>query len=82
MAEYCYCYSRAEIIRMASGYAVFSLMRPKDKPITNQWYYNFMSRWSDLTLVKPRALDIFLAHAATKPILTTILSNKYCTYQA
>jgi hypothetical protein len=29
MAEYGYCYSRAEIIRMSSDYTVFSIMRPK-----------------------------------------------------
>lgn len=29
MAEYGYCYFRAEIIRMSSDYTVFSLMRPK-----------------------------------------------------
>lgn len=67
MAAYGYGYSRAETIMMASDYAVYLQKRPKDKPLTNQWYYNFMSRWSeDIKLVKPRALESCRAKSATK----------------
>lgn len=65
MGENCYDYFRAEIIRMTSDCAVFSLTRPKNKPLTNQSYYNFMRRWTDLNLVKPKALDVACARAAT-----------------
>lgn len=65
MGENCYDYFRAEIIRMTSDCAVFSLTRPKNKPLTNQSYYNFMRRWTDLNLVKPKALDVACARVAT-----------------
>jgi hypothetical protein len=61
---------------------VFSLKRPKNKPLTNQWYYNFMSHWTNLKLVKTRVLDAARARAATKTNvelyfdqLNTVLTN-------
>jgi hypothetical protein len=37
------------------------------QPLTNRWYYNFMSRWSnEVKLVKPRSLEAARASAATK----------------
>ncbi|CAC5363508.1 unnamed protein product [Mytilus coruscus] len=50
---------------MNSDFAVYLRNRPKEKPLTNQWYYNFMSRWSEETkLVKPRTLEA--SKSATK----------------
>ena len=39
------------------------------QPLTNRWYYNFMSRWSnEVKLVKPRSLEAARASAATKDV--------------
>ncbi|CAC5411721.1 unnamed protein product [Mytilus coruscus] len=67
MAAYGYGYSRSETIMMASDFVVYLQKRPKEIPLTNQWYYNFMSRRSEeIKLVKPRALEAFRAKSATK----------------
>ncbi|CAC5377712.1 unnamed protein product [Mytilus coruscus] len=67
MAAYGYGYSRSETIMMASDFTVYLQKRPKEKPLTNQWYYNFMSRWSEeIKFVKPRALEASRAKSATK----------------
>ncbi|CAC5413063.1 unnamed protein product [Mytilus coruscus] len=67
MAAYGYGYSRSETIMMASDFAVYLQKRPKEKPLTNQWYYNFIGRWSEeIKLVKSRALEASRAKSATK----------------
>ncbi|CAC5360072.1 unnamed protein product [Mytilus coruscus] len=67
MAAYGYGYSRSETIMMASDFAVYLQKRSKEKPLTNQWYDNFMSRWpEEIKLVKPRALEASRAKSATK----------------
>ena len=54
MLDHGYGYSCAEIIRMASDYAVSSLKPPKEQLLINQWYCNFMGRWKDLSLIKSK----------------------------
>ena len=66
MAEVGYGYSRQETINLASDYAVCLGLRDKDHPLTNRWLYNFIQRWPELKLKKPRSLEIARAKCATR----------------
>jgi hypothetical protein len=67
ISAYSYDYSRAETINIASDYAVYCHKCTKEQPLTNRWYYNFMSRsYNEVNLVKPRSVEAARASAATK----------------
>lgn len=53
MSEIGYGYTRAEVLNLASDYAVDLGIREKGKDLTMKWYYNFMRRWPELHAVKP-----------------------------
>jgi hypothetical protein len=44
-------------------------MRDEDHPLSTKWYKNFMSRWPDLKIVKPRSLEIQRAKALSTECL-------------
>lgn len=50
---------------MASDFAVSLGYRDRDHPLSLQWYANFMSRWPDLKVLKPRGLQIQRAKATS-----------------
>ncbi|XP_046547260.1 MFS-type transporter clz9-like [Haliotis rubra] len=54
MAASGYGYSRAEVVDMASTYAVALGKRDEDHHLTLMWFYNFMKRWPELKVCKPR----------------------------
>ncbi|XP_053405107.1 uncharacterized protein LOC128546129 [Mercenaria mercenaria] len=56
-AEVGYGYTRAEVIGLATEYAVSLGKRTPDKPFSLQWFYDFMKRWTELKLVKPSSLS-------------------------
>ena len=60
-----YGYSRAEVVDMATEYAVCLGKRDKEHPLTFRWYNGFMSRWPELKVLKPRGLEIQRAKATT-----------------
>lgn len=58
MSEIGYGYTRAEVLNLASDYAVDLGIREKGKKdLTMMWYYNFMRRWPELHDVKPSGLS-------------------------
>ena len=65
MAEVGYEYSRQETIILASDYAINMGLTDKEHPLSNRWLYNFLQRWPDLNLMKPRSLEVARAKCAT-----------------
>ena len=66
MAEVGYGYSRQETINLASDYAINMGLRDKEHPLSDRWLYNFLQRWPDLKLKKPRSLEVARAKCATR----------------
>lgn len=65
MASCGYGYSRAEVVNMATEYAVSLNKRDTNHPLSFKWYSGFMSRWPELKVLKPRGLEIQRARATT-----------------
>ncbi|XP_053382815.1 uncharacterized protein LOC128549658 [Mercenaria mercenaria] len=67
MAEVGYGYTRQETMNLATDYAIELGLRTKDdRPVSDKWLYNFLGRWPELKLKKPRALEIARAKSATR----------------
>ncbi|XP_045194784.2 uncharacterized protein LOC123550419 [Mercenaria mercenaria] len=67
MAEVGYGYTRQETMNLATDYATELGLRTKDdRPVSDKWLYNFLGRWPELKLKKPRALEIARAKSATR----------------
>ena len=67
MAEVGYGYSRQETLNLATEYAVELNVRSRDhNPVSDKWLHNFLLRWPQLKLKKPRALDVARAKCATR----------------
>ena len=49
-----YGYTRQEVVDLASDYAVYLDIRKLDNPFSLRWFYSFLKRWPDLTVLKPR----------------------------
>jgi len=60
-----YGYSRAEVVDMASEYAVCLGKRDAQQPLSLKWFRGFMSRWPELKVLKPRGLEFQRAKATT-----------------
>ena len=58
MAAYGYGYSREEIVDLATEYAVQLGKRPKNQPLTLQWFRKFRGRWPDVKVLKPTVLSL------------------------
>ncbi|XP_053403259.1 uncharacterized protein LOC128558349 [Mercenaria mercenaria] len=69
MAEIGFGYTRQETINLASDYAVHLGLREQDKPLSKQWFYNFLNRWPSIKVVKPRSLEMARARSATRPAI-------------
>jgi hypothetical protein len=69
MAELGYGYSRMETINLASDYAIHLGLRPKEKLFSLKWLYNFLQRWPNLIVRKPRSLEAATAKCATRPVV-------------
>lgn len=66
-----YGYTRAEVISMASDYAVHLGKRREDqKNLSMQWFYSFMSRWPELHVVKPSSMLEQRARCASEESIT------------
>lgn len=72
-------YIRAEIVRIASQYAVHLGVRDEEKPLSMKWFYKLKSRWPNLpTLGKVRTLTDLCEKAASPDVVTsyhTLLEN-------
>ena len=65
MSNMGYGYTRNQVIELASDFAVHLEKREREKPLSRFWYSNFMSRWPELHLVKPRSLSSIRAKCAS-----------------
>lgn len=52
-----YGYTRAEVINLASDYAISLGKRTTDHPLTKKWFYGFMDRWPELKVNRPSSLS-------------------------
>lgn len=75
MAEIGFGYSRQETINLASDYAVHLGLKETGHRFSLKWLYGFLGRWPDLTIKKPRALEIARAKSATKPVIDRYFSE-------
>ena len=71
MASCGYGYSRSEVVDMASNYAVALGKRDRDHPFSLMWIHNFMTRWPDLKVRKPRSLELARAKATSEEAVST-----------
>ena len=75
MSQVGYGYTRAEVINLGSSYAVQLGKRDSEHPLTEQWFYNMLSRWPDLKVCKPRTLTEVRAKATSKESITKYFSE-------
>ncbi|XP_052071024.1 uncharacterized protein LOC127709474 [Mytilus californianus] len=66
MARVGYGYSRSEVIDIATNYAIYKGLRDSEHPLSTKWYKNFMARWPDLKIIKPRSLEMQRAKATSE----------------
>ena len=71
MASCGYGYSRSEVVDMASTYAVALGKRDGDHPFSLMWFHNFMKRWPDLKVRKPRSLELARAKATSEEAVSS-----------
>ena len=64
-----YGYTRQEVVDIASDYAFALGVRPKDKPLTLNWFVKFAGRWPEIHVVKPRALEIRRAKSTSDEVV-------------
>ena len=66
-----YCYTRAEIIAIASDFAVqLGKRRKHEKHFSLQWFYSFKSRWPELHVMKPSSSSEHGARSASEESIT------------
>ena len=67
MSLFGYGYTRAEVTALATDLAIhLGKRKTVDKPLSLQWFYNFMARWPEIKVQKPRSLEIMRAKATSK----------------
>ncbi|XP_046576244.1 MFS-type transporter clz9-like [Haliotis rubra] len=67
MADFGFGYTRSEVADLATDLAIHLGKKSKtNKPLSMQWFYNFLSRWPDLKVQKPRSLELQRAKATSK----------------
>lgn len=69
MAQLGYGYTASELVSMASNYAVYLQKRDAAHPFGRKWYRNFMKRWPELRLNKPRSLTNYRAKATSESVV-------------
>ena len=70
-----YGYTRAEVINLASDYAVSIGKRSIDKPFTQKWFYGYMGRWPELKVVRPSSLSEQRARCASEEAITNYFNE-------
>ena len=75
MATLGYGYTGAEIITMASNYAVHLGKRTKENPVTEKWHRNLKARWPEMRTINPRALSKERAQSTTEQVVNQYFKN-------
>lgn len=60
-----YAYTRAEVVNVASEYAVCLGSRSSEKPLTLKWFYGFLGRWPELKVRRPKTISELRARATS-----------------
>jgi hypothetical protein len=74
--------TRAEVVNLATDYAVSLHLRERGKELTMKWYYNFIKRWPELHAVKPSSLSELRAKSASPACIKKYQVNNLCSCQA
>ena len=69
MAEIGYGYYRQETINIASDFAHHLGLCDKSHRLSLQWLYNFLGRWPELKVKKPRRPGDCSTRSATRPVI-------------
>ena len=64
-----YGYTRRELAELAGETAFFLNKRDKSTPLHNKWVFDFLKRWPELKIMKPKGLCMVRAHNATRETL-------------
>ena len=77
MASFGYGLTRAQVLQLASGYAIFLKKRTSDKPLTPNWFYGFIKRWPELKVIKPSGLECCRAKSLNSEVVESSDLNGY-----
>ncbi|KAJ8301068.1 hypothetical protein KUTeg_020055 [Tegillarca granosa] len=62
-----YGYTRADVLDIATDYAVQLGLRPSDKPLSFKWFYGLLDRWpKDLKVLRPKTISDLRAKATSR----------------
>ena len=64
-----YGYTRRELAELAGETAFFLNKRDTSAPLHDKWMYDFLKRWPELKIMKPKGLSMVRAHSATRETL-------------
>jgi hypothetical protein len=82
VATYGYGYTRSEVAKVASDYAVqIGTRRPSDAPFTRGWFEGFIKRWPELKVFRPRSLDLVKANSAFEETIDNYFHNQMQLWQ-
>jgi len=70
-----YGYTQQECVDVASQYAVQLGKRTPDKHLSMKWIKGFLSRWPEMKVTKPRALNYYRAKSATELAVSTFFEK-------
>ena len=74
-SEVGYGYTRSQVVELATDLAIHIEKREKSKPHSMYWFYDFLSRWPELHVVKPRSLASVRAKSASPQIAEKYFSE-------
>ncbi|XP_060573021.1 uncharacterized protein LOC132730954 [Ruditapes philippinarum] len=70
MASIGYGYTKANVQYLAADFAVACGKKMNsDKPLSDSWFYGFLTRWENLKVAKPQKLSLLRAKCASKDVL-------------
>ncbi|KAJ8301136.1 hypothetical protein KUTeg_020123 [Tegillarca granosa] len=69
MASLGYGLSRTHVLEVASDLAIYLGKRDRHHPLSMYWFYDFMGRWPELHVVKPRGLTAVRAQSASPKVI-------------
>ena len=69
IAACCYGYTRRELAELAGETAFFLNKRDTSAPLHDKCVYDFLKRWPELKIMKPKGLSMVRARSATRETL-------------
>ena len=75
MASYGNGYTRQECVNIASDMAIQLVKRAKGNPLSLKWFLEFIKRWPELRVLKPRGLEYTRARMTSRTTVSTYFEN-------